>query len=487
MTVRSDSSIVRDWGKHRQPRRGPRIPTWALVTTLVVSALGTLGVLVWLAVRPHPWRPPSGSPAFVSCTYQDRISAWCSRVAVPDDPSRPHGRSISLRVTVLPATRHPSEGALFYLEGGPGGAATESAVQVNTLFAQVERDRDIVMVDQRGTGGSHRIVCPGAIAPDLTAYLRRCFAGLGADARLYTSTVAAADLDAVRRKLDYPKIDLYGASYGATLAQVYLHLYPASVRSVVLDSGSLTGVRLYDVSARNAQRALDALLQRCGARCAHTPTELAEILSRPPHRVATPGRAVVLGPDDIAWTVDALSESASGAATIPFAVHAAAHGDYTALARADASDIGSIGRLATFWEILCSEPWARFDPAATARAGVGSYLARAAVDRAKAFSSACRAVPKGRVAPGAFAAVQTQVPVLLLAGGADPLDPAANLPGWRRIFPNGRLVVVPGAGHGVMEYGCVQSLVARFISGGPAAGLDAGCVSHVPLPPFMTG
>jgi len=497
MATGPDSSILRDWGKYRQPRRGPRVPLRLLVTLLVASGLGAIGITVWLAVRPHPWRPPSGTPAFVSCTYGGRVSAWCARLAVPEDPRRPHGRSISLRIAVLPATKRPAAGALFYLEGGPGGAASQSAVLVNTLFAPVERTHDIVMVDQRGTGGSNRLACPGEIRQSsvaaVSAYVRRCFAGLRADPRLYTSSVAADDLEAVRRALGYGKIDLFGGSYGATLAQVYLHLFPTSVRTAVLSSGSLTGVRVYDVSARNAERALDAVLARCAAVDAcrrafpNTRRELAELLARSPRRVATPGRSVVLGPDDVAWTVDSLTETPAGASTLPFAVHAAATGDYLPLARGHATELGSLGRLVTFWAIVCSEPWAGFDPALTARIGAGSYLVHAAVDRARVLRSACRAVPHGRVAHVAFEAAATQVPVLMLSGGADPLDPPSSLRGWQRVFPDGRLVVVSGAGHGTIDDRCVQTLVAHFVDAGSASGLDATCARHVSLPPFMAG
>lgn len=492
-----DSSIVREWGKYRQPGRTPRMPLWLVVTLLVVSGLGALGITVWLAVRPHAWKPPSGSPAFVSCTYGGRISAWCARLPVPEDPRRPDGRSISLRIAVLPATRRPAAGALFYLEGGPGGAASQSAVLVNTLFAQVERTRDIVMVDERGTGGSNRLTCPGDIRQTsiaaVSAYVRRCFAGLRADPRLYTTSVAADDLEAVRQALGYGKIDLFGGSYGATLAQVYLHLFPTSARTAVLSSGSLTSVPLYDVSARNAERALDAVLARCAAAsaCHHafpnTQAELARLLKRGPRRVATPGRSVVLGPDEVAWTIDSLSETPADASTLPFAIHAAAKGGYLPLARAYATDLGSLGRLAIFWTTVCSEPWAGFDPAVTARIGAGSYLVHAAVDRARMLRTACRAVPRGRVAPGAFQAAATRLPVLMLAGSADPLDPPANLRGWQRVFPDGRLVVVPGAGHGTIEDGCVQTLVARFVAAGSAANLHATCARHVSLPPFISG
>ena len=259
--------------------------------------------------------------------------------------------------------------------------------------------------------------------------------------------------------------------------------YPKSVRTVVLDGASLPDVRVYDASPRNAEQALDAELGRCARAPAcrrdypHTRQQLTELLARPARRVTLESGTVLLRPDDVAWTVNALSESADGAATIPYAIDAAVRGDYTPLAHAYADrlgpDLDARARLAAFWVILCSEPWAGFDPAATARAAPGSYLGAAAVDRARLFARACRVVPTGRVPAGAGTVETSATPVLLLAGGADPVDPVANLRGWRTAFPNGRLVVVAGAGHGAIGYDCVQRLVADFVAAGSADGLDA--------------
>ncbi|HVM56430.1 MAG TPA: alpha/beta fold hydrolase [Gaiellaceae bacterium] len=493
------SRLVGQWGKQRRARRPP-LPRWFWPGLAVVLLGVGLGVAAWTRGGSHPWRPPSGAPRFVSCTDGGYVHGWCGNVAVPEDPLRPAGRTISLRVAVLPATTQPAAGALFYLEGGPGGAATASAIRVNQLFAEVGRDRDLVMVDQRGTGGSHALSCAdepvrASDAAAVAAYVRRCFARLRDDPRLYTTSVAADDLEAVRRTLGYGRIDLYGGSYGATLAQVYLRRHPDSVRSAVLDGASLPGVRIYELSARNAERALDAQLARCAAAPAcrhafpHPRRELSELLARPPRRVTVQAGTYTLSADDVAWTVAALSAAAEGAALIPYTIDAAAHGDYKPLARAYAEQIGPDldprARLAMSWEILCSESWARFDPAATARAGAGSYLADAAVARAQLFRRACRAVPRGRVPADAAAPAVTRAPVLLLAGGADPLDPAGNLRGWRRVFPNGRLVIVPGAGHGAIAYGCVPTLVARFVARGSAGGLDTACAARAPLPPFL--
>ncbi len=501
LTDDSDSRLVRDWGQHRRPpRRWP--PRWASLV-LAVSTVAALGLAVWLLHGSRPWRPPSGMPHFVSCTYGGYVDGECARLRVAADPRKPHGATISLRIAVLPATKRPADGALFYLEGGPGGAATASAIRVNAFFAEVGRDRDLVLVDQRGTGGSSRLACPetyvrGADAKAVTDYLRRCLAGLETDPRLFTTSVAAHDLETVRRALGYGKIDVYGGSYGATLAQAYVRRYPKSVRSVVLDSGSLPDVRIFDVSARNTERALEAQLARCAAApsCKHayprSRRQLAELLARPPRLADAATRRVLLGPDGIAWTVEWLSETADNAAIIPFAVNAAAKGDYTTLATTYADQLGGsnldpLARLVPYWVILCSEPWAGFDPGATARAGRGSYFARAAIARARLFRRACRVVPTGRVPPDADSLRVVRAPTLLLAGSADPLDPTANLRGWRRLFPNGRLIVVAGAGHGTIEYPCVQKLVARFVDRGTARALDAACARHVLQPAFVTG
>lgn len=493
MSAPSDSPLVRHWGRLRRPPRR-RLPRRLL--GLVVLAAAAL--LVWEVVRAHPWRPPSGTPRFTACVLGDGVSGWCAHVRVPADPARSGGPKLELRVAVLPAASTPAKGALFYLEGGPGVPASRSAEVVAEELGRVGHDRDLVLVDQRGTGGSSAVACPpGRVRADdaraVAAFVRSCFARLPGAVSLLTTANAADDLERVRRALGYGRIDLVGASYGATLAQVYLERHPRSVRSVVLDGASLLGVPVYEHSARNAERALEQVVSRCArapaCRSAYprTRAQLAALLARGPRRVTIETGTFVLRPADVAWTVAALSQTADRATSIPYAIDAAVHGDYTPLARAFAADVGADldarARLATFWVILCSEPWAAFDPAATTAAGAGSYLAPFAVARARLFHGACRAVPRVRPDPAALRPVR--VPALLLAGGADPDDPPANVAGFRRLLPQGRLVVVPGAGHGTLGYDCVERLVARFVARGSAAGLDARCASRVPAPAFL--
>lgn len=226
---------------------------------------------------------PSPSPAprlmagheLLPCRI-DASAALCGSLTVPENPSVPGGRTINLRVAVVPASSaSPQPDPVFMLAGGPGGAAAESMGWTVTRFQRVHVTRDIVLVDQRGTGGSNQLWLPtptppaGASDAELLAYLDQwatdSFGALGADASTYTTSVAMDDLDAVRAALGYEKINLYGASYGATAAQYYVRQHPDRVRSVVLDGATLLDVPVMELIAKSSQRALDLLFERCAA------------------------------------------------------------------------------------------------------------------------------------------------------------------------------------------------------------------------------
>jgi pimeloyl-ACP methyl ester carboxylesterase len=457
--------------RRRAPRRRRRL-RYALAAAAVLVALA--GALAVAASRAGGWRPPSGLGGFADCTYGGRVKARCGSVR-------------SLHVAVIPATRQPARGALFYLEGGPGGAASEAAVSVNEVFAKISEYRDIVLVDQRGTGGSQGAACPqehvrAADAGAVASYLRRCFSNLRGGVERLSTASAAADLEAVRRALGYGRIDVYGSSYGATLAQFFLRRFPGSVRTATLDGASLAEAPVYELAARNAERALRLLAARCATQPAcgrafpDTRADLADVLARDPRRA-----------DDLATTVAVLLRSPADAARVPLLVHEAASGHGGPLTREFADHVGAEldarSRLPMFWVTICGESWARFDLAATLQASHGSFLAHASVARARLFRRACAAVQRivPRMALGSWSSA---APVLLLAGAADPQDPPANLAGWRTTFPNGRLVTAGGLAHGVIAYGCLRLLVARFVGGGTARGLDATCARRVPLPRF---
>src|SRR5215210_3221642 len=173
----------------------------------------------------------------------------CGQLPVWENREARSGRKIDLQVVVIPATSpSPVPDPLFYLAGGPGESAIREAPYFPQVFARLRRDRDLVFVDQRGTGKSGVLACelPGS-EDDPQGYLREmfplesirtCAAGLSknADLRQYTNIQVLDDLDDVRAWLGYERINLYGGSYGTRAAVVYLKRHPEHVRSVILDA-----------------------------------------------------------------------------------------------------------------------------------------------------------------------------------------------------------------------------------------------------------
>lgn len=237
------------------------------------------------------------------CTSkQGPLDGYCGTVDVWENREAKTGRRIKLKVVVLPgARRGENPDALFYLAGGPGLAATKEASGIQQMFRPVLTDRDIVLVDQRGTGESNSLACEpeegeplGADLEAAVRLLRGCMERFDADLRLYTTPIAMDDLDQVRESLGYGRINLYGASYGTRAAISYVRQHRETVRSVVLDSVAPPDMILPLYFARDSQRAFDQLTAACAAdpSCAQAFPNLADRfeqllarLDRKPERV----------------------------------------------------------------------------------------------------------------------------------------------------------------------------------------------------------
>ena len=438
--------------------------------------------------------------------------ARCGSLLVPVDPARPDGRRIDLRVAVVPATGSDRvTKALFLITGGPGGASTESFSWATTAFAGLRPTHDFVMVDQRGTGGSDQLripprpdvggLSPAARADALAAWTRAGFAALPDDARFYTTRAAADDLDAVRAGLGYPAIDVYGASYGATVAQYYARQHADRLRSLVLDGGTLLDVPVLELIANNVERALDMLFKRCDADRACTiayPSlrdEFATVMQRlsvAPVKSSVPdpfGRQFVIGPKEFAAALHMALVTHVTAAQVPYRIHIAYLERWDELARAAAAEgagVASLDELAMSLVIRCNEPWARYDPAEISRVSGSAFDAPTQIMWAEDQAAACRGVARAPIGADEGTAVTSSVPALLLVGEADPQDPVGNLADARTELPASMSVVVPGHGHTVAHIGCVGTIASAFVAAGTAAGLDASCLARggAPLAPF---
>jgi pimeloyl-ACP methyl ester carboxylesterase len=388
--------------------------------------------------------------------------SWPPKPCVVQEIEARCGTFRGLNVVVLPALREPArKDAVTYLAGGPGGAATDEAANLSEQLMLLNTFRDIVLVDQRGTGRSKPH--DGGMSQ-------------------YGTRTAMDDLDAVRAALGYRQLDVIGVSYGATAAQVYLKLHPSSVRAVILAGGTAIDVPFFDRYAVNAQRALDQLAKRCASQPACRKAyplwerqfgELVKSLNvRPVHGMTG---------DRLASIVHAMLLDLDHAASIPLVVSRAAKGDYAPLDRHGPGDL-ELDLRPMAWSIWCNEPWTGLAANGPWKTDFDSYTTA----KIAAFRKGCASVPKRGEPRSVWTLPESSaVPVLALVGGADPQDPVANLSDLRRRFPDSRAVIIPHVGHQFGIGGCVDELLADFVDRRTTTGLDTTrCDGAVVVPPF---
>ncbi len=434
-------------------------------------------------------------------------SARCGTLEVPEDWGHPAGRRLRLRVAVVAsesANRTPE--ALFFLAGGPGQAATEQYPVVASALAGARRRRDVVLVDQRGTGGSGPLTCldPARVADatpqeDELRRLRDCgrqLAAAGTDLTRYGTGDFVRDLEAVRAALGYPRVDLVAVSYGTRAALGWLRAHPERIRALVLDGVIPPGVAIGASADADARRALELHLRRCraDASCrARFPdhearsADLLRRLARAPARLSVPDpvlgtpRAVELGPAQVRRVGALLAYAPETAALWPLLVERAAQGDPAPLAAQGlllGGDVAAELTLPLQYAVLCAEDVPFYPPSSGDEAE--GEAARAPL------RAGCAAFPELPPRPELRVPVRSGVPALLLSGEADPVTP----PAWAELATAGlsraRRLVLPGGGHGVLWRGCVPQLVARFLDSPDAAALDASCVDRSrPVPFFL--
>ncbi|HEX2211320.1 MAG TPA: alpha/beta fold hydrolase, partial [Longimicrobium sp.] len=202
--------------------------------------------------------------------------ARCGVVRVPENREQPGGRMLALNVVVIPArSATPVRQALTGFGGGPGQAATQMGWLADR-FAELRDDRDVLLVDQRGTGRSAPLQCALRDEADPQTYLgdflppdrvARCLEELGRNADLtrYGYVEFAHDMEAVRTALGYGPLDVWGGSYGTRAALVYMRTYPRSVRSALLEGVVPPEFVQPGGYAQAMQAALEGLARDCRA------------------------------------------------------------------------------------------------------------------------------------------------------------------------------------------------------------------------------
>ena len=435
----------------------------------------------------------------------------CGKLTVFENRETRTGRTIELNLVVLPAFDQKNKAEpLFNLAGGPGASSTEQADFYAGPGKEYRRRRDVVCVDQRGTGQSNGLTIPREKTPQYylsemfpVDYVKKLRETLErrADLTKYTTSIAVDDLDDVRAWLGYDRINLFGGSYGTRAALVYMRRHPEHVHSAILLAVAPTDLQMPLHHSESAARAMDLLLGECerDAAChAAFPqirddwTNVLARLEKQPARVkySPPGKAAVtveIQRGVFAEKIRTWMYRRDQAARIPLIVHCAANGDFGPfLDKAIAPSIPDFIADGMYLSVTCAEdvPFIKSEEATKLTAGnpFGNY-------RVSQQTRACGIWPRGEIPADFLEPVSSNAPVLIFSGNMDPVTPPNYGEEVARHLPKSRHVIIPEAGHGadgLTDPGCIDQIAIEFLDNGDPKNLDVSCVERMAPPPFVT-
>jgi pimeloyl-ACP methyl ester carboxylesterase len=443
------------------------------------------------------------------------LGADCGTFVTPENPDEPDGRKIELFVARVPAISFNKQSdPLFLIAGGPGTSAVDLYTSSSGPFDRIRRDRDIILLDQRGTGRSNRLDCQYGnrnlfdrvddirLAEDNA----KCRDELSkrADLRQYTTSIAVRDLDDVRRALGYERINLFGNSYGTRVAQHYARRYPKSTRTLILDGVVNPEVVLGPAIAVDAERALERILKRCmgDTACSKAfkdPTAdyralRARLAVRPvPTMVSDAATGRPINFEFTTRHLSAVLRFASynddQAALLPLSLHMATHeSNFTPLAsqfRVFAQSLEAAFAYGMHNSVACSEDTPLID---TGKLDVAALDAtHMGADQVRQLVDGCSAWPRGVVDADLHAPLKSEAAALLLSGADDPVTPPEYATLAQRAFADSKHVIIAGHGHGQYGAPCVDRIMASFINAGSAKDVDTRCTEKLkPMPFFIT-
>ena len=472
-------------------------------------------VLAWLALPVMAAAlPDSNQIEFSNCMLalpgtNLTARARCGSLDVPENPADPQGRQISLHIAVAPATGNTAEpDPVFFFAGGPGQAATETWVMIRPVLRQIRKSRDIVLVDQRGTGQSNKLDCESDADEDLNQEIdldlirsetEKCLASLEGDPRFYTTAIAMQDYDRVREAMGYGKINIMGVSYGTRAAQVYLRQFPETVRTVTLDSVIPMQLALGQEHAPMLDQSVRSVFKDCASdetcnalfpRHAEELNALFVQLRAEPlqititNPVSGEAQAMRLTADTLAVAIRFLSYSSETQALIPLLVHdALTSGDLSRLASQAILVMSGLNEMLSRGmelSVLCSEDFPHIDFSADYSDTLMGNLFLQIIDLQ------CRVWPRGEVGKDFHQPVVSDLPVLLMSGERDPVTPPQYAGQVAETFSNSVNLVAHGQAHSVMKNVCLRNVTTEFIEKGSVKDLDTTCVSMIRPAPFFT-
>lgn len=444
-----------------------------------------------------------------------RQQVQCGQLTVPENYQQPNDTTISINFAVIPAIdKSQNKEPFMFLAGGPGQAAVELAAGLRQAFTEVRKTRDLILVDQRGTGKSHPLQCDEVdggenvyqiIPEDFdTQEVKDCLASLSGDLSQYNSENSIRDFDAVRIALGHEKINIYGGSYGTRAGLIYLRMFPNSLRSVVLDSVGPIEVPI-GTFGKSSARSFNLLLENCQkeSSCHQAYPKLLEefnqVIERLTEKTVTvdivhPRLGVktefIVSKAKFISTLFNQLYSMQGHSLIPLVIHQANKGNFAPLAgliaQTDNSDTNSNGNgmyVGLTFNIVCNEDIPKVTSAMFSEdadnnfSGDNSHIGWQAV---------CPLWPSFKVDESFYKAVTANVPTLILSGNLDPVTPPSNGEKSAATLPNSHHIVVDNAAHIAGMSNCGVNIINEFLTTLAPQKLDEECLKDLPVTSFMT-
>lgn len=477
------------------------------VTLLAVVAGGATVALLALGGCGAKSASQNAAISFTDCRLKRVDSvARCAMVAVPEDyaNSGGAGKTINIQVAVLPAlARNPEPNPVYFFAGGPGQAASDIGGLVSAL-GDLRKTRDIVLVDQRGTGKSKTLTCDSVAAdpnvdPLTEAFSNsnaaierdwaKCIATLKGNAATHRTDDYIDDLELVRKALGHDRINVWGGSYGSRVALRYMKRFPQKIRVAVLDGVAPTSLHLPDDALATSEAELRSTLAACAASpgCAKAypnilatfDTLLTELRAKPravsfahpasgkPINGLVSDRTLV----SLIWPMLYMPEASR---MVPSLIAQAALGNFAPLAATlSASSIGEGDiAIAQRFAVMCAEDMLNRAPLPNPRFQSLNDL----------FYGFCKGFPHGKVAPEFFEPTTSDIPTLLLSGSQDPVTPPAQGALAAKTLSNSKHIIVAGVGHIASTQPCVRRIITKFVEAGTIAGANDTCEAELKLP-----
>lgn len=438
--------------------------------------------------------------------------AECGSLAVLEDDNDPNSATITLNILRLPAINPvPKTDPLIIIAGGPGQSAVGIAEQLYYTFEEVRKNRDVIFIDQRGTGQSNPLVCKGLMGMDqrlplheqkttMQSALTACIAEYGAHLEFYTTPHAVRDLEAVRLALGYQQVNLWGVSYGTRVALEYMRRYPAAVRTSVLDGVAPANIALPWSAEEDALASLEKIHQQCAssADCAARYGDLLQqawavaerlqqqsVMVEIEHPATRLPFQVSMNQELFASAIRMALYSRDLARILPLAIYQAHNENYqlmTALIsmaenRGGYADIS----MGMHYTVLCSEDYPQYQ--VRDRQLSEKFLHMNAVNN---MAEVCEMWPRFAVADNYLMPLKSDVPTLVLSGERDPITPPYWAEQVMQGLTNAKHGVAPGGHHSITRDGCSAQLIAQFIDTADIESLDVSCVRNIlPLMPYL--